>query len=94
MRINIGCGRPIGGGPGSEQYCNPEWDRLFDSSLSEPDPARRAELMRRAARLMREDLYVIPGVIQSIIHVLSPKVRGFAPENPTAFTFDRVYKVQ
>ncbi|MCL6649411.1 MAG: ABC transporter substrate-binding protein [Chloroflexi bacterium] len=94
LRINVGCGRPIGGGPGSEQYCNPEWDRLFDSSLSEPDPARRAELMRRAARLMREDLYVIPGVVQSIIHVLSPKVRGFAPENPTAFTFDRVYKVQ
>lgn len=84
LRINIGCGcsRPIGGGPGSEQYCNLEWDRLLDSPLGEPDPARRAELMHRAACLMREDLYVIPGVVQSITHLLSLKVRDFRPGEP------------
>ncbi|GIW05414.1 MAG: ABC transporter substrate-binding protein [Dehalococcoidia bacterium] len=94
LRIQWGCGRPIGGAPGSENYCNPEWDRLFDGALSEPDPTRRAEMMRRAAKLMNEDLYVIPGLIQATPHVHTPKVRGFNPDNPTAFNLDSVYKIK
>jgi peptide/nickel transport system substrate-binding protein len=94
LRIQFGCGRPVGGAPGSENYCNPEWDRLFDGALSEPDPARRAEMMRRAAKLMNEDLYVIPGLIQATPHVHTPKVRGFKPDNPTAFNLDSVYKIK
>jgi peptide/nickel transport system substrate-binding protein len=91
-RTYFGCGRPLGGGPNSFYYCNPEFDRLYEAALAEPDPTRRAQLMRQANRVFREDYPMIFGTINSVLIVHRPEVKGLTIVNGSIFNFDSAYK--
>ncbi|MCS7002408.1 MAG: ABC transporter substrate-binding protein, partial [Dehalococcoidia bacterium] len=90
IRTFWGCGRPT---PQSVWYCNPEFDRLMDLALAEPDPQRRQQLFWQANRVWREDVPMLYLLIQPTFHILSPKVRGWTLLNTTVFNFDDAYKI-
>jgi peptide/nickel transport system substrate-binding protein len=74
-------------------WCNPEFDKNMDLALSEPDPAKRAELLRKANRVFTDDvanlfLYTIPTFV-----ILSPKIKGFSRQSPFNFNLDGMYRI-
>jgi ABC-type transport system substrate-binding protein len=60
-------------------YESPELDALLDAARGEPDVARRAELYRRAERILYEDAPWIWGYHQRMTEVTQPYVRDYAP---------------
>ncbi|MCS6802933.1 MAG: ABC transporter substrate-binding protein [Chloroflexota bacterium] len=94
IRVLYGCGRPIGSPPSALFWCNPEWDRLQDAALAERDPTRRAQLLREANRIMREDAPVIPLYLPASFVVHSPKIVGIDVEGRTQITFDAAYRIK
>jgi ABC-type transport system substrate-binding protein len=93
-RVFQGCGKPVGGRPGTTWYCNPEWDRLMDLAYSERDLQKRIEYMRQANRIQREDAHLLFVVHAPSFIVHSPKVRDVAPELTFIYNFDRAYKIK
>ncbi|MCS7001621.1 MAG: ABC transporter substrate-binding protein, partial [Dehalococcoidia bacterium] len=91
IRTFWGCGRPT---PAIEYWCNPEWDQLMDRAYAERDPQRRAELMRQANRLMREQAVVITIAHQPFMTAFGPKIRGINIESPLYYNFDSAYRVR
>ncbi|MCS6803309.1 MAG: ABC transporter substrate-binding protein [Dehalococcoidia bacterium] len=75
-------------------WCNPEFDRLMQLANAELDVAKRGELMRRAVRVLYDDVAHVHLIISSVFHITSSKVRGFVWDNPAFFTYDDVYKVE
>jgi peptide/nickel transport system substrate-binding protein len=61
-------------GPNWSRYCNPEYDRLYEQSITEMDPEVRRQLFVQMNELLTEDVAVIPliqvfqpvGVVNSI----------------------------
>lgn len=92
-RTFFGCGKPVGD-PSALYWCNPEWDRLQDAALAERDPTRRAQLLRDANRLMREDAPVIPLYLPASFVVHSPKLAGLDFEGYSQISFDAAYRVK
>jgi ABC-type transport system substrate-binding protein len=60
-------------------YANPELDDLLDRARSETDVARRAELYRRAERVLYDDAPWIWDYHQQMTEVTQPYVLGYAP---------------
>jgi peptide/nickel transport system substrate-binding protein len=74
-------------------WCSPEFNRLFDLALQEPDAAKRAALMRDSNRALREDIPAVWLVIREATNAVSPKIKGFEWDTPLQFNFDAVYRV-
>jgi peptide/nickel transport system substrate-binding protein len=75
-------------------WCNEEWNRLFDQSLSEPNEQRRAELQQRAHRALLAD---VPGIflLTTPLFVASgPKIENVELTTPLVYRFDNVYRAQ
>ncbi|MEA1650089.1 peptide ABC transporter substrate-binding protein [Nitrospirillum sp. BR 11164] len=70
-------------------YRNPLFDALMEEANGEPDPGRRAGLLRRAERLMMDDTPVIPLFHKTMRRLVSPRVIGWVPNpldlSPTRF---------
>lgn len=75
-------------------WCNKEFNRLYDSAVMEPDPAKRATIMRQANAAMRADIPQIQMVMTSQFMVLSPKIKGFVWRTGLSFNFDTAYLVE
>ncbi|ASG21305.1 peptide ABC transporter substrate-binding protein [Nitrospirillum viridazoti CBAmc] len=80
------------GDAGQENYAsyrNPLFDALMEEANGEPDPGRRAGLLRRAERLMMDDTPVIPLFHKTMRRLVSPRVTGWVPNpldlSPTRF---------
>jgi peptide/nickel transport system substrate-binding protein len=74
-------------------WCNQDFNRLYDQAITEPDAAKRADLMRQANAALRSDIPNLYMVLTSQFVVLNPKIKGFTW--PTvAFNFDNAYKVE
>ncbi len=93
-RVLDGCGRPIGGTPASLVYCNAEWDRLQDAAIAERDPAKRAQLLRDANKMMRDDAQGVPLYLPASFLVHSPKIAGMELEGYTQVTLDGIYRIK
>jgi peptide/nickel transport system substrate-binding protein len=91
-RAVAGCDR--GGSIDRAWTCNPDWDRTFDSALTEPNPQQRAQILRQANRIFREDAPVVFLVNGPQFFVSSPKVRGLDIPTPQFYNLDGVYKVK
>ncbi|MCS6801767.1 MAG: ABC transporter substrate-binding protein [Chloroflexota bacterium] len=91
-RTFFGCGKPVGD-PSALYWCNPEWDRLMDQAYAEPDERRRADILKRAARIQVEDAYIQALYVEPLFGVAGPKTRGFKPDHPLYFHFDAAYKI-
>jgi peptide/nickel transport system substrate-binding protein/oligopeptide transport system substrate-binding protein len=62
-------------------YANPDYDRAVDLAMAEPDPKRRAGLMREAERILIADMPILPLYFYASRSLVSPKVRGWQ-DNP------------
>jgi peptide/nickel transport system substrate-binding protein len=91
-RAVAGCDR--GGSQEKAWTCNAEWDRTFDSALTEPNPQQRAQILREANRIFREDAPVVFLVNGPQFFVSSAKVRGLDIPTPQFYNLDSVYKVK
>ena len=58
-------------------YDDPAYDALVDRAEAQLDPARRAELLERAERLMLHDQPVIPLYFYVSKHLVKPQVTGW-----------------
>ncbi|GIW12223.1 MAG: ABC transporter substrate-binding protein [Dehalococcoidia bacterium] len=94
IRVLIGCGKPIGSPPTALYWCNPEWDRLLDAALAERDATRRAQLLRDANRIMREDGWVVPLFLPASFVLHSPKIAGLDFEGYSSIVFDSAYRIK
>lgn len=94
IRVLIGCGKPIGAPPTAVYWCNPEWDRLQDAALAERDPTRRAQLLRDANKLMRDDAAVIPLYLPASFVLHSPKIAGLDFDGYSQINFDAAYRIK
>ncbi|MEA1677082.1 peptide ABC transporter substrate-binding protein [Nitrospirillum sp. BR 11163] len=83
------------GDAGQENYAsyrNPLFDALMEEANGEPDPGRRAGLLRRAERLMMDDTPVIPLFHKTMRRLVSPRVIGWVA-NPLDLTPTRFLDV-
>ena len=60
-------------------YANPELDALLDAARAERDEGKRAELYRRAERILYDDAPWIWDYHQMMVEVVQPYVAGYAP---------------
>ncbi|MDE1149504.1 MAG: peptide ABC transporter substrate-binding protein [Azospirillaceae bacterium] len=60
-------------------YRNPLFDALMEEANGESDATRRADLMRRAERLMLDDTPIIPLFHKGVHRLVSPRIAGWTP---------------
>ncbi|HSM81008.1 MAG TPA: peptide ABC transporter substrate-binding protein [Nodosilinea sp.] len=60
--------------PNNARYCNPEYDRLWESARQELDPARRAELFQQMNELLAQDVAVIPVVHRAMANAVNDRL--------------------
>lgn len=58
-------------------YSNPAYDALMVESSNENDPAKRAEMLRRAEQMALDDDVIIPVLLESSFNLISPRITGF-----------------
>lgn len=91
-RAVAGCDR--GGSIDKAWTCNADWDKTFDSALTEADPAKRAAILKQASKIFREDSPVVLLVNGSQFFVSTNKVRALEIPTPQFYNLDSVYKVK
>lgn len=66
-----------GDGNNRTGFASPRYDALIESSLREPDPERRAELLREAEELLLSEVPIIPVFYYSQFHLVRQNVHGW-----------------
>ncbi|GIW10268.1 MAG: glutathione ABC transporter substrate-binding protein [Dehalococcoidia bacterium] len=92
-RTFIGCGKPVGD-PSALYWCSPEWDRLMDAAYAEKDEQRRAELLKRAARLQVEEAVYQALYVEPLFAAARENIRGFRPVHPLYYHLDSAYRIE
>jgi ABC-type transport system substrate-binding protein len=64
-------------GPNDSNYSNPEYDRLYEKSLSLPDSAERTALYKKMAMMVVEDTPWIFGVHRILYYLTHPWLKNF-----------------
>ena len=67
--------------PNYTRYKNPEFDKLFERSVTEPNDSLRYILYRQADQLLINDAPVIPLWYDRVIRLVQPNISGFEPNN-------------
>lgn len=60
LRLSLGCDRNWPAGRNVGHYCNEEFDQLSEAAMSEPDPAKRQELVHQATEILTAEAGEIP----------------------------------
>jgi len=63
--------------PNYTRYNNPQFDRLYEQSLLEPDDSARYSLYREMDQLMILDAPVVPLWYDEVVHLVNKNVKGF-----------------
>lgn len=66
-------------GDNNSRYCNPEYDRLWQSANRELDPERREQLFIEMNDILIEDAVVIPLVHRADVMAFSNSLTGYEP---------------
>jgi ABC-type transport system substrate-binding protein len=67
--------------PNYTRYNNPEFDKLFERAVAEPNDSLRYILYRQADQVLISDAPVIPLWYDRVIRLVQPNISGFAPNN-------------
>jgi peptide/nickel transport system substrate-binding protein len=60
LRLSLGCDRSWPAGRNVGHYCNEEFDQLAEAAMSEPDPAKRKEMLYQATEIITGEAGEIP----------------------------------
>ena len=60
LRLSLGCDRSWPAGRNVGHYCNEEFDALAEAAMSEPDPAKRKEMLYKATEIITAEAGEIP----------------------------------
>ncbi len=60
LRLSLGCDRSWPAGRNVGHYCNEEFDQLAEAAMSEPDPAKRKEMLYQATEIITAEAGEIP----------------------------------
>ena len=60
LRLSLGCDRNWPAGRNVGHYCNEEFDQLSEGAMSEPDAAKRKEMLYRATEIITAEAGEIP----------------------------------
>jgi oligopeptide transport system substrate-binding protein len=66
-----------GSGNNDPAYSNPEYDKLINDAKSEPDKAKKFEMMRKAEDLLMEDMPIGPLYFRYRNYAVREYVKGF-----------------
>ena len=67
--------------PNYTRYKNPEFDKLIEQAVAEPNDSLRFILYRKADQLMINDAPLIPLWYDRVIRLVQPGISGFEPNN-------------
>ena len=67
--------------PNYTRYKNPEFDKLIEQAVAEPNDSLRFILYRQADQLMINDAPLIPLWYDRVIRLVQPEISGFEPNN-------------
>ena len=67
--------------PNYTRYNNPEFDKLFERAVAEPNDSLRYILYRQADQVLISDAPVIPLWYDRVIRLVQPNISGFEPNN-------------
>lgn len=65
--------------PNYTRYNNPEFDALFEKAIRENNDSLRYRLYQQADQLLINDAPVVPLWYDEVVHLVQPRVSGFAP---------------
>jgi peptide/nickel transport system substrate-binding protein len=67
--------------PNYTRYKNPEFDKLIEQAVAEPNDSLRFILYRQADQVMINDAPLIPLWYDRVIRLVQPTISGFEPNN-------------
>jgi len=67
--------------PNYTRYKNPEFDKLFEQAVAEPNDSLRYILYRKADQVLIDDAPIIPLWYDRVIRLVQPNISGFEPNN-------------
>jgi len=67
--------------PNYTRYKNPEFDKLFEQAVAEPNDSLRYILYREADQILINDAPIIPLWYDRVIRLVQPGISGFEPNN-------------
>ncbi|MDJ0703121.1 MAG: peptide ABC transporter substrate-binding protein [Leptolyngbyaceae cyanobacterium MO_188.B28] len=74
--------------PNNARYCNPEYDRLWETASQELDSQKRAQLFQQMDEQLAQDVAVIPIVHRAIANAMINSLAGANPTPWDASTWD------
>ncbi|MEZ6021726.1 MAG: peptide ABC transporter substrate-binding protein, partial [Planctomycetota bacterium] len=66
-----------GGDNNKTGWGNPEYDALVHGAVSEPDPAKRLDMLHRAEQILMDDLPILPIYYYVTQNMVAPRLGGF-----------------
>jgi ABC-type transport system substrate-binding protein len=67
-------------GSNETNYCNPEFDRLYEAALTLEDTPERTELYRQMARMVIEDCPLCPDMHRTRHYAYHERLKNFRPD--------------
>ena len=80
--------------PNYTRYSNPEFDKLFEAAVAEPDDSLRYILYRKADQVLISDAPIIPLWYDRVIRLVQPNISGFEPNNLNWLELRRTVKTR
>jgi peptide/nickel transport system substrate-binding protein len=77
--------------PNYTRYNNPDFDRLYERSLTENNDSLKLELYREMDRMIVSDAPVVPLWYDEVIRLVSPRVKNFKANGLNLLELRRVY---
>lgn len=79
-------------GPNYTRFSSDAFDRLYEASILENDPDRRAVLYSRMDRIVMEEAPVVPLYYDMVVRFVPMEIEGFSPNPMNNLILKTVYK--
>lgn len=75
-------------------WCQPGFDKLYDQAMTEPDTAKRNDLLKQAQKALLADVPALYLVTAPIFVASGAKIKNVEISTPLVYRFDDVYRTQ